>query len=112
MTRGRVRLSAKAIAPAQVGLVRERLFTVAQSRLGLVLAPAGYGKTRLLAQVADGFEGAVCWYRADAADRQPAMLMAKLGGELLRALDVPAGDVSWERILDAVQAARQMVLLV
>ena len=44
MVRGHRRLSAKAIAPAQAGLVRERLFTVAGSRLGLVLAPAGYGK--------------------------------------------------------------------
>src|ERR1700730_4552694 len=63
MVRGSRRLSAKAIAPARVGLVRERLFSVAEGRLGLALAPAGYGKTRLLAQVADTFDGAVCWYR-------------------------------------------------
>jgi len=112
MTRGRLRLSAKAIAPAQVGLVRERLFTVAQSRLGLVVAPAGYGKTRLLTQVADRFEGAVCWYRADAADRVPALLMAKLGAALLRSLEAPAGAASWEQVLDAVAAARQKILLV
>ena len=80
MVRGRRRLSAKAIAPAQMGLVRERLLTVAENRLGLVLAPAGYGKTRLLAQVADVFSGAVCWYRADSADREPMLLLAKLGG--------------------------------
>ncbi len=57
MATGYRRLSAKVVAPARVGLVRERLFAVAESRLGLVLAPAGYGKTRLLAQVADAFDG-------------------------------------------------------
>ena len=112
MVRGQRRLSAKAIAPAQVGLIRERLFSVADGRLGLALAPAGYGKTRLLAQVADAFDGAVCWYRADAADRDPARLEAKLGDVLLRSLDVPAGATSWDRVLDAVAAAGQLVLLV
>jgi DNA-binding SARP family transcriptional activator len=112
MARGYRRLSAKAMAPAQVGLVRERLLTVAEGRLGLVLAPAGYGKTRLLAQVADAFEGTVCWYRADAADREPARLMARLGDALLRSLEIPAGATSWDQVLDAVAAAGQMVLLV
>jgi DNA-binding SARP family transcriptional activator len=112
MARGRRRLSAKAIAPAQMGLIRERLFTVAEGRLGLVLAPAGYGKTRLLAQVADAFEGAVCWYRADSADRDPGLLMAKLGGALLRSLNIPAEATSWEQVFGAVAAARQMLLLV
>ena len=60
MARGYLRLSAKAMAPARVGLVRERLFAVAETRFGFALAPAGYGKTRLLAQVADTFDGAVC----------------------------------------------------
>ena len=112
MLRGHRGLSAKAIAPAQEGLVRERLFSVADSRLGLALAPAGYGKTRLLAQVADAFEGAVCWYRADSADREPTLLMTKLGDALLRSLEIPAGAASWEQILGTVEAARQMVLLV
>jgi len=112
MVRESRRLSAKAIAPARVGLVRERLFSVAESRLGLALAPAGYGKTRLLAQVADTFDGAVCWYRADCADREPALLMAKLGETLLRSLEIPAGASSWEQVLRAVEAAGQAVLLV
>lgn len=113
MVRGRRRLSAKAIAPDQMGLVRERLFTVAEGRLGLVLAPAGYGKTRLLAQVADVFSGAVCWYRADSGDREPALLMAKLGGALLRSLEVPAAATSWDQVLSTMEtAARQVTLLV
>jgi DNA-binding SARP family transcriptional activator len=106
------RLSAKAVVPAHVGLVRERLLGLAQSRLGLVLAPAGYGKTRLLAQVADSHGGAVCWYRADSADREPTLLMAKLGNVLLRSLEVTAPANSWNHLLDAVQGASQVLLLV
>jgi DNA-binding SARP family transcriptional activator len=112
MVRGCRRLSAKAIAPAQVGLVRERLFSVAESRLGLALAPAGYGKTRLLAQVADTFGGAVCWYRADSADREPALLLSRLGDALFRSLDLVGGVSSWEQVLGTVEAAGRMVLLV
>lgn len=112
MVRGSRRLSAKAIAPARVGLVRERLFSVAESRLGLALAPAGYGKTRLLAQVADTFDGAVCWYRADSADREPALLMAKLGDALLRSAEIPTVASSWEQVLGTVAAAGRPVLLV
>lgn len=108
----RRRLSAKVTAPARAGLVRERLFTIAKGRLGLVLAPAGYGKTQLLAHVADAFEGAVCWYRADSADREPALLLAKLGGALLRSRELPGAPTSWVQVLDAIQAGRQMVLLV
>ena len=113
MVRGLRRLSAKVIAPDQMGLVRERLFTVAESRLGLVLAPAGYGKTRLLAQVADTFSGAVCWYRADSGDREPPRFMAKLGDALLRSLEVPVAPTSWDQVLRTMEtAARQVTLLV
>lgn len=107
------RLSAKTTAPTQTGLVRERLFTVAETRLGLVLAPAGYGKTRVLAQVADVFSGAVCWYRADSGDRDPALLLAKLGDALLRSLEVRVAATSWEQVLGTMdEAARQLTLLV
>jgi DNA-binding SARP family transcriptional activator len=85
---------------------------VAQNRLGLALAPAGYGKTRLLAQVADAFDGAVCWYRADSADREPTLLLAKLGDALLRSLEIPAVASSWKQILGAVAAAGRSILLV
>lgn len=112
MVAGNRRLRAKAIAPAQLGLVRERLLVLAQSGLGLVLAPAGYGKTRLLAQVADVHDGPVCWYRADSADREPTVLAAKLGTALLRSLQVPARELRWELLIDTARAASQVVLLV
>lgn len=113
MTGGSRRLSAKAIAPAQIGLVRERLLTIADRRLSLVLAPAGYGKTRLLAQVADVFNGSVCWYRADSGDREPALLLAKLGEALLRSLGIQAAATSWKHVLRSVETtARQVTLLV
>ena len=111
--RGCQRLSAKTMAPAQTGLVRDRLLTVADSRLGLVLAPAGYGKTRLLAQVAGASPGAVCWYRADSGDREPALLLAKLGESLLRSLDHRVEATSWDQILSSVKrACGQLALLV
>src|SRR2546421_5817578 len=112
MARGYRRLSAKAMAPARAGLVRERLLTVAETRFGLALAPAGYGKTCLLGQVADAFDGAVCWYRADSSDREPALLMGKLGDALLRSLEITAGATCWDKVLEIVEAARQTVLLV
>jgi DNA-binding SARP family transcriptional activator len=113
MARERRRLSAKTVAPVQAGLVRERLFTAAKSRLGLVLAPAGYGKTRLLAQEADVFRGAVCWYRADSEDREPTLLLAKLGEALTRSLQVRTEVASWEQVLHIVETtSKQLVLLV
>ena len=113
MTGEHRRLSAKAIPPAQMGLVRERLLTIAESRVGLVLAPAGYGKTRLLAQVADAFSGTVCWYRADSGDREPALLLAKLGEALLRSLEIRAAATSWKQVLSTIETtAWQVTLLV
>ena len=112
MVRGYRRLSAKAIAPARVGLVRERLFTVAETRFGFALAPAGYGKTGLLAQVADTFDGAVCWYRADSADREPTLLMGKLGDALLRSLEITAEATSGSRSSESWRHPGQTVLLV
>jgi ATP/maltotriose-dependent transcriptional regulator MalT len=101
------------IAPVQTGLIRDRLLTVAGSRLGFVLAPAGYGKTRLLAQVAEAFCGTVCWYRADFNDRDPALFLAKLGQALLRSLKVQAQAASWEHVLSTVETASdQLSLLV
>jgi len=111
MARGSRRLSAKTIAPAQTGLIRDRLFTVTGSRLGFVLAPAGYGKTRLLAQVADAFCGAVCWYRADFNDRDPSLLLAKLGEALLRSLKIRAGAASWDHVLSTVETASDRLTL-
>lgn len=60
------------------GLRRDRLVRsldrVAEGRLGLVVAPAGYGKTTLVASWAGTFPGPVAWYRARASDGADAVL--------------------------------------
>ncbi len=81
--------SARVEPPRSAGLVRSRLLTaldtVSKSRLGLVLGPAGCGKTTLLAQWAGTVDGTVVWYRADDSDRAPGRLLQRLGTALARA---------------------------
>jgi DNA-binding SARP family transcriptional activator len=64
-----------------VGLVRPRLMTLIDSRPtapGLVVAPAGWGKTTLLAQYAAAFEGPVSWLRIEPADANPQRLAGRV----------------------------------
>jgi len=46
--------------------------------LVLVLAPAGYGKSSLLRDVVQTWEGPVCWYRLDSLDREAEALASRL----------------------------------
>jgi DNA-binding SARP family transcriptional activator len=80
----RLDLSAKFIPPEPVGLFRGRLLDVVGHRVGVVLAPAGHGKTTLLGQVASRFEGPVAWYRMDAGDRNASELPTRIGRILLK----------------------------
>ena len=55
--------------------LHERLRTAANSRLTLVSAPAGFGKTTLLAEWLDQTSGesrSVAWVSLDSADSEPA----------------------------------------
>src|SRR5699024_63721 len=67
----RVFPAANVVPPSVVGLRREallrRLDPVAQDHLGLLLAPAGSGKTTLMAQWARSAAMPVAWCRLDAA---------------------------------------------
>ncbi|WP_341716258.1 BTAD domain-containing putative transcriptional regulator [Micromonospora sp. FIMYZ51] len=63
------------------GLMRSRLITslgVRPRSLGLVVAPAGCGKTTLLAQYADQVDGPVRWLRIVPADADPALVLARV----------------------------------
>jgi DNA-binding SARP family transcriptional activator len=51
----------------------------------LVVAPAGYGKTTLLAQYAERVDGDVAWHRTTPEDTDPAQLVASLRAALARA---------------------------
>ena len=53
-----------------------RASAAAHSRLLVVHAPAGSGKTTLIAQAAKHFGWSAVWYRLDAFDRHPLNLLA------------------------------------
>ena len=94
---------AKIRPPTVVALVRERvnrsLDLIWGHRLGLVTGPAGSGKTTALAQFAETVDAPVAWYRAEAAEGDPAALLAHLEAALVAALGVP-GD--WTTLEQAV----------
>jgi len=84
----RLDLAPKFASPDESGLLRERLLAVGSRRVGVVLAPAGHGKTTLLGHVAARFDGDVAWYRLDPGDRRPDRLAAGIARTLLRPLGV------------------------
>jgi len=117
MTGQRLDLSAKFVPPEPTGLVRRRLLDRLTHRVGLVLAPAGHGKTTLLGQVAANVGGAVAWYRIDAGDRNPAELTARMGRVLLKLCPGPVPDggfTSFEQLaaaLDAIPSTANALLV-
>ncbi|HVN11599.1 MAG TPA: BTAD domain-containing putative transcriptional regulator [Kineosporiaceae bacterium] len=117
MTGQRLDLTAKFVPPEPAGLVRARLLDVAAHRVGLVLAPAGHGKTTLLAQIASRFTGAAAWYRIDAADRNPGELSGRIGRVLVKRFGADGdGGVfhSFDQVaaaLDALPAAGELLLV-
>src|SRR6185437_15672407 len=77
---------------AASGLERERLLQAldGSARLVLVVAPAGYGKTTLLAQHAARHGGAVAWLRVTPEDGDRGHLLASAQRALQRAVPAPA----------------------
>ena len=99
-------VGAKVRVPRVAALVRERLNDafdrVWEHGLGLVVAPAGSGKTTALAQFAAAVDVPVAWYRAEAAEADPRLLLAYLE----RALGAALGPLEpgWETLEQAVAA--------
>jgi LuxR family transcriptional regulator, maltose regulon positive regulatory protein len=61
---------------------RHRLLDILHSRISLraqvIIAPAGYGKTTLLADFATELEAPTCWYNLDSSDQDPRLLLEGL----------------------------------
>ncbi len=79
-----------------------RLEGVWGHRLGLVVAPAGSGKTSLLARFAGRATGPVGWYRAEGWDSDEPALVRHLEAALAPTL--PGIDRSWQSVADAANA--------
>ena len=79
-----------------------RLDMVWKHRLGLVVAPAGSGKTSLLARFASRAPGPVGWYRAEGWDSEEAALVRHLEAALADAL--PNTPRRWQTIADVANA--------
>jgi DNA-binding SARP family transcriptional activator len=100
-------VGAKVRVPSVTALVRERLNDrldrVWRHGLGLVVAPAGSGKTTALAQFAATVDAPVAWYRAEAAEAaDPRLLLAYLERALTAALGPLEGG--WDSLERAAWA--------
>ena len=96
-----------------------------ETRVTLIVAPAGYGKTTLLAQWCERLAEAgtaVAFYTASRRDRDPATFLDLLAGALSAAgIDLGAnsatnqgevlGDITLDRILIAIELAGQPLML-
>jgi len=71
-------------------------------RLGLVVAPPGYGKTSALAGFVATAGVPVAWYRAESWDATPKRLLEYLGASFASALD--GIHSAWETVEDAASA--------
>jgi DNA-binding SARP family transcriptional activator len=79
-----------------------RLEAVWNHRLGVVVAPAGSGKTSLLARFAARARGPVGWYRAEGWDSDEAALIRHVEAALAPAL--PGIARRWATVADAANA--------
>lgn len=100
------------------GVVRERLHArlrrLGDGRMGLIVAPAGWGKTTLLAQFAASAGLSTAWYQAEPSDAREGDMLRHLEAAFARAVGPLTGD--WSSVEGAVGAVErwggQRVMLV
>ncbi len=83
-------------ASIKAGLL-EKVAEGAQRRLLLVSAPAGYGKSTLIAEAAGRLHWTTAWYKLDVLDHDPIVLVASLT-EAIRRQVASFGEVVIERL--------------
>ena len=104
--------------------ILQRLRGARDARIVSVVAPAGYGKTTVLAQLAAGLPGRVAWVTVDGSHNDAIVLLAYVAAALDRvesvppsvfdhvgAPDVPLRDVMAE-LLGALAEPTEPILLV
>lgn len=103
--------------PAASGLQRQRLLGALRDPwehgLVLLVAPAGCGKTTLLAQFAAASQVPVAWFRAESSERDPTHLLRYLEASLRAALPGIGGEFSSvEAAAAALHGLKQKAVLV
>jgi DNA-binding SARP family transcriptional activator len=106
---GRSVVGAKVRMPMPRSLARDRLHALMRRlwpcRLGLVVAPAGWGKTTLLASLAASADVPVGWYCAESWDGSTEAFLRHLEAALAPSLPgVRRGWFSVEDVVDALEA--------
>jgi LuxR family maltose regulon positive regulatory protein len=102
-------VAAKLAAPPPMDAVvrdetLEKVEAGARTRLLLVRAPAGYGKTTVVAHAAHKLGWNAVWYRLDVLDHHPAVLVASLVEGIRRRIP-DFGEILTERLRDTREVA-------
>jgi ATP/maltotriose-dependent transcriptional regulator MalT len=87
------------------------LFDLTDHKLVVVAAPAGYGKTSLLVDMAGRTEMPVCWYALDSLDRDPQRFIAHLIGAIAHCFP-QFGPRSWAALQDGIVSSSDLDRLV
>ncbi|WP_258724121.1 BTAD domain-containing putative transcriptional regulator [Cellulomonas sp. NS3] len=82
------------------------------TRLGLVVAPPGAGKTTLMAHWAHTVAADVAWLRVEREDVAPGRLVDRLSQALGEVLDLPSGASSSEELAVAIERRTAPLVLV
>jgi DNA-binding SARP family transcriptional activator len=104
-------IASKIQAPSAPALPRERiaaqLGALWTQRFGLIVAPAGYGKTTAMTVFAASAGVPVAWYRVEAWDADEASLLLHLENALRRALPELAGP--WMTLAEAAASLEEAI---
>lgn len=104
-------VSSKVQPPSAPALARERIAAQLSllwgHRLGLIVAPAGYGKTTAMATLATSAGAPAAWYRVEAWDADEASLLLHLEAALRRVAPELSGP--WQTLGDAAAALEASV---